>query len=226
MLPPPRGRRQPRPGAGWPDRPRALAFATLYGPAAPLYDAFTRWLFLGEWARWQKTVLPLLPETGLVVELGAGTAGLARRAARPTRFWLAVEPSKPMLRAARRGPLPPGVGLVRAEADALPLGDAAAAAVVATFPGPYMLSPATAREVRRVLRPGGVLVVVLDGRLVPDGVRRRLRRVALRLFYGRDRVEQANGTTTLGGLAGTLRRISTRHGEATVFTAVRDGDAP
>lgn len=215
MLPTAPNRRHPPPREPRPARLRRLAFDLLYGPAAPVYDLFTAWLFLGEWSRWQRTAIPFLPQTGLVVELGAGTGALARAAAQPGRAWLAVEPSRSMLRAARRRPLPAACRLVRATASALPLPDGRGDAVVATFPGPYLFSSATALELRRVLRPGGRLVVVLDGRLAPNGPRRRFRRAALHAFYG-----SGSGTTpdvSIPGFSGSLRTVQTPHGTAMLW---------
>lgn len=197
-----------------PERLRRIAFGVLYGPGARLYDRFTDWLFLGEWRRWQGTVLPLLPPTGLVVELGAGTGRLAATADRPGRWWLAVEPSAAMVavmgRRRRRS-----FRSVRAIAAALPLRDGVADAVVATFPTGYVLEPATTAEIRRVLAPGGRLVVVLDGTLAPRGPRRRLRRYLLALFYG-SRTTGGAAPIRIDGFVGETRVIPTAHGTATV----------
>lgn len=198
-----------------PERLRRIAFGALYGPGARWYDRFTNWLFLDEWRRWQGTVLPLLPPTGLVVELGAGTGRLASTADRPGRRWLPVEPSAAMAavmsRRRRRS-----VSGVRAIAAALPLRDGVADAVVATFPTGYILEPATTAEIRRVLAPGGRLVVVLDGTLAPRGPRRRLRRYALSLFYGRSKAEET-APLRIAGFVGETRAIPTAHGTATVY---------
>ncbi len=215
MLPSPhRPRHLPAPSGT--DRLRTLAFAALYGPAARFYDRFTAWLFLGEWARWQRVVLPHLPAAGLVVELGAGTAALARHAARPERRWLALEPSAAMLRVARDPNAGETPWLVRASARAVPVADHSVDAVVATFPTAYLLDPVTAREIRRILKPTGRLIVVLAGELAPVGLRRRFRRGALRLFYGTDRGRTPD-TLDLAGLTGAIHLVETEYGRATLY---------
>lgn len=206
---------------------RRIAFSTLYGPAAPVYDAFTHRLFLGEWARWQQAALPFLPTSGCVVELGAGTGALARIGGVGARRWIAVEPSRAMLRAARRQPGGDTPIFVRATAQALPLAAGAADAVVATFPGPFLFAPTTVAEIARILRPGGRLVVVLDGRMAPDGWRRRLRSTALRRFYGQStdaaRTDPASAPAT-AGFTTDFQTVPTRHGAATLFLATRIHD--
>lgn len=112
------------------------------------------------------TVLELGGLTGVetVVDVGCGNgiylAGLARRGHRgPT---LGVDLSPGMLGAARRGA--PGAELTVGDAAALPLADQVADVVLA----PHMLyhvpdPAAAAAEFRRVTRPGGQLLVVLNG---------------------------------------------------------------
>lgn len=201
------------------ERLRRIAFATLYGRGARLYDRFTDWLFLGEWRRWQETVLPLVPPTGLVVELGAGTGRLAEMAILPERRWLAIEPSASMVAVIghrrRRG-----VRGVRATAAAVPLPDGVANAVVATFPTRYVLEPAAAAEMRRILAQDGRVVVVLDGTLAPHGPRRRLRRRALGLFYA-SAGEGKSMPFRVAGFEGETRAIRTAHGTATVYVGRR-----
>jgi len=58
------------------------------------------------------------------------------------------------------------VPLVRARAQALPFCDGCFGGAVSTFPTEFILDPATLREVARVLRQGGRLVVVAWAR--PD----------------------------------------------------------
>ena len=195
---------------------RARLFRVLYGPAARTYDPFTTWLFLGEWARWQQAVLPLLPETGLIVELGAGTGALAVAGCGPGRGWIGIEPSPSMLRVAKRRLRPGGPWFVRATAESIPVATGRAGAVLATFPTPFVLAEATAREARRVLRPDGRIVVALSGELAPTGLRRRARRLALRLFYAGAPQTQA-GPFALPGFAGTIERVATRHGTVDVY---------
>lgn len=191
-------------------------FATLYGRGAVVYDRFTDWLFLGEWRRWQESALSFLPATGLVVELGAGTGRFAERAASAERRWIAVDNARPMLAvAARRAS---NVDYVLADARALPLADGCAEAVVATFPTRYILDPHVAAEVSRVLNADGRLIVVLTGELAPHGWRRRWRRCALALFYGR-RQHTASKSFAVLGMRGEMMRRRTAHGWAEVYVA-------
>jgi ubiquinone/menaquinone biosynthesis C-methylase UbiE len=197
------------------------AFSALYGPAAPFYDHFTRWLFLGEWERWQQAVLPFLPEAGLVVELGPGTGLLARRGATPARRWIGVESSRSMLHIAIRQDNWLGPTFVRADARRLPIRTASADAIVATFPANFIVDPRTSEEVKRVLRPSGRLIVVLSGSLAAHGPRHFLRRIALQLFYGRLHGRDVE-VSRLAGIEGRLCRVPTEHGVATLFVGSRE----
>lgn len=216
MLPTRHDARQGAPPDRWRARLQQAVFALLYGWGARFYDRFTDGLFLGEWARWQETVLPHLPAEGLIVELGAGTARLATVGARPGRRWLAIEPSPSMLRQAARRSGGPGLLIVRGRADAMPVADRAAHAVVATFPTAYILDPAVAAEIARVLAVDGRLVVVLDGTLRPHGWGRRARRGLLRLFYGAPRPDLAE-PIGFDRFDGRTVPIQTAHGHALVY---------
>lgn len=55
--------------------------------------------------------------------------------------------------------------LARGRAQTLPFATHSLDSVLATFPTPYIVDPATLAEVRRVLRPGGRLVVVVGAQL-------------------------------------------------------------
>lgn len=192
------------------------AFALLYGRGARVYDRFTTWLFLGEWAAWQETALPLLPATGPILELGCGTGRLASRGHTETRLWLGLDSSPYMLTVARRRIRPTGPQFLRGDARRLPFASGSIAAVVATFPTSYILDPAVAAGIARVLKPGGHLVVVLHGELASEGWQRRWRQFALRWFYGGDgrRDEPA---LVLPGFDATRRRVGTAHGLADVY---------
>lgn len=92
---------------------------------------------------------------GTVADVGAGTGYHLARVldARPDRLGLALDASKPAVRRAAR--CHPRAGAVLCDAwRALPLADAAVDAVINVF------APRNGGEFARVLRPGGVLVVV------------------------------------------------------------------
>jgi len=91
--------------------------------------------------------------TGLLVEVGAGTAHYLARALRPDDVGLAVDVSKAALRRAARAD--PRIAAVRADVwQGLPLRDATATVVLDVF------APRSGAEFARVLRPGGALIVV------------------------------------------------------------------
>lgn len=201
-------------------------FAVLYGPGARIYDLFTDWLFVGEWRHWQDTVLQILPRSGIVLELGSGTGALAARAVSQERRWCCVEPSRAMIDAARRRHRPVTSMLVRGDARHLPFSADLFDGAVATFPSTYILDPATHRELRRVVKPGGILAIVLTGSLESRGARRVWRRRLLEAFYGRG----GSQATTSGvgfaipGFVGDCAEIQTPNGRALVFVGRRPDD--
>jgi ubiquinone/menaquinone biosynthesis C-methylase UbiE len=136
-----------------------LAFHHFYREFAWSYDGVAWLVSGGLWRRWALAARPEL--RGRVLELGFGTghAQLAL-AARPAVAGLDASPQMAARAAARLRRHGFAPRLARGLAQALPFPDAAFDTVLATFPAEYILDPATHGEIRRVLAPGGRLVVV------------------------------------------------------------------
>ncbi|MSP91951.1 MAG: class I SAM-dependent methyltransferase [Myxococcales bacterium] len=115
------------------------------------------------WGVWQQYVAPVLPPTGLVIDLGCGPGGLFAplRKVMPEVRIVGVEVQPAMLRAARELAIEVGATIVEADLNgALPLPDNVADVVTAVhvlhelpFPVPLL------REALRVLRPGGAFLL-------------------------------------------------------------------
>lgn len=144
-----------------------FGFRLLYNEMAFTYDLVADTVSMGQWWAWGRTALPFLPppENGRLLELAHGTGRLHLDLIRAGYQVSACDLSPYMGRiAARRlqkAALPQR--LVRAQAQTLPFPSATFAAAVSTFPTPFIIDPATLHELRRVLRPDGVLVVVPNG---------------------------------------------------------------
>lgn len=141
-------------------------YAWLYGPGSRLYEVLAAIVSLGEWPAWRRAALNWIAD-GPVLELGFGTGRLIPDLA-AGRGYLGLDPSPWMHARARAhlrriGPVGPGdVHLLRGRAEAIPIAGGVCAAVVATFPTAYILDPGALAEIRRVLRPGGRLIVVAE----------------------------------------------------------------
>jgi ubiquinone/menaquinone biosynthesis C-methylase UbiE len=147
----------------------AYSFRLLYNELAWAYDPVSWLASLGRWRRWQQTILPHLPPSGRVLEVGFGPGHLLQDLASADYQVIGLELSPSMLRlAARRLQRKRlGVALCRGVAGALPFSESAFDAVVVTFPTPYVYDPPWLAQLSRVLRSGGSLIVVemasLDG---------------------------------------------------------------
>ena len=97
-----------------------------------------------------------------VLDVGAGTGLLTEVVVDAGHAVVAVDPSPEML--AQLTDRLPGVGVAAGTAESLPLGDAAVDAVVAGQAAHWFDVVPAAAEVRRVLRPGGVLGLVWNTR--------------------------------------------------------------
>lgn len=94
-----------------------------------------------------------------VLDLACGTGGVARELARPGRTVIGVDMSAYELAEARRRS--PGGIFVRADARHLPLRDGSMEAVVSSFGFAVVRPmPVLAKEVERVLAPGGVVAII------------------------------------------------------------------
>jgi len=138
---------------------RHQAVTREYGELAPHYEE--RWAFyVAATVRETLRRLPLGPGQRLL-DVGCGTGALLRAAlaAQPTASLTGVDLSPEMLAMARRQ-LPDPVDLRVAPAHALPLSDDSFDVVVTTSAFHFFPSPEAAlAEMRRVLRPGGALVI-------------------------------------------------------------------
>ncbi len=198
---------QPSQRSAWRARLVLSTFDLLYH-SPPLYWLASTIPFAGQWRTWQRLALPRLRGRD-VLEIGCGPGWLLGDMLAAGYQCHAVDASPQMVRAAQatlaRRKLPHDAATVQlARVQALPFPDAAFDCVVSTFPAPYIADPTNLREIARVLRPGGRLVIVEGASLVPRGPLLALLVGIARLVYGRAVVA---GPGDAAQLAALRRRI-------------------
>ena len=134
----------------------------LYHELAPVYEGVAWLVSGGQWSRWRRMALDEVGQDAGLVELGCGTGVLLSEALRAGHAIVGIDRSPAMVAVAGARCRRMGVAasIVRAAAQQLPLPAASCDGVLATFPAPYILDPATLAEAARILRPGGALVIV------------------------------------------------------------------
>jgi ubiquinone/menaquinone biosynthesis C-methylase UbiE len=113
----------------------------------------------------EKRVLEAIGVGGTVLEIGCGPGAFLERLRELTDALVAVEPNPEYAELARKRV--PEADVIEGRAESLPLQHATVDAAVARYVFQHVGDPATvARELRRVLRPGGVLAAIeVDGQL-------------------------------------------------------------
>jgi len=173
MMSPPRARRNlngpsEAAGAAAGGAEKREYVRTVFEQIAPRYDLLNHLLSLNIDRQWRRKTIAALgwerDPTGTYLDLCAGTMDVAAALARTEGFSgrvMAADFAEPMLRAGR-GKAPSGTASpIVADALCLPLGDASIAGAIIAF-GARNLAELDEglREVRRVIRPGGRLVVL------------------------------------------------------------------
>lgn len=205
-------------------------FHLLYYQLAWAYDAVSAAVSLGQWREWGATALPFAPGKR-VLELGHGPGHLLTRLAAEGRPAVGLDLSPQMGRLAARRLARRGfpARLARGRGQALPFAAATFDAVIATFPAPYILEPATLASLRRVLQPGGRLVIVAQAELIGNG---RAARVVEWLYAitGQRLTDDDAGDAArtvwgeklaAAGFSVEARRVAATNGVVTVVIATR-----
>jgi ubiquinone/menaquinone biosynthesis C-methylase UbiE len=153
----------------WFKRLYLWATRRLYHEFAWAYDPVSWLVSLGQWSQWREEALDHV--TGIrTLEIGFGTGELLLEMARRGLEVYGLDPSSEMHRVTARKMDQQDVRAprVRGLAQRMPFPDQEFDALIATFPTPYILDPATLREAARLLRRpdpetgqgGGRLIVV------------------------------------------------------------------
>jgi ArsR family transcriptional regulator len=140
---------------------RASRIRTFFDSVGPEWDALRK-VFNDDALR-ARAIAHLAPPSWTVCDVGTGTGILAKDLARLGLRVIAVDHSPRMLEAARSSLEAEGyaVELRLGEAHALPLADGEVNAALAHMVLHYVPQPAEAlREMARIVKPGGVVVVV------------------------------------------------------------------
>jgi demethylmenaquinone methyltransferase/2-methoxy-6-polyprenyl-1,4-benzoquinol methylase len=137
----------------------------MFDAIAPRYDFLNHLLSAGFDRQWRRRAVAELRMTGreTVLDLCTGTADLAIAAAASAqaRRVIGIDFSGEMLRAARHKIDGRPIDLVRGDATRIPLADGVADAVTIGFGIRNVENPlAACREILRVLRPSGTLVIL------------------------------------------------------------------
>jgi len=165
-----------------------LIFGLLYRNRT-LYWLASTIPFAGQWRVWQRLTIPRIVGAD-VLEIGCGTGTLLADLVAEGYHCAAIDQSPAMIAATRdelrhrRLPLDE-TPVVQASVQRLPFADAAFDSVVSTFPTEYIYDPAALREIARVLRPQGRLIIVLGASLLPTRLALAPLVAAQRLVYGR-----------------------------------------
>lgn len=182
-----------------------------------MYDPLADALFGPAWDEWRLSVSDFV-SVGPVLDLGCGTGKLLERLPQRSIQAFGIDRSPSMLGIAARR-----IGnrrLVRADATHLPFLDGAFATCVATFPAPFILDRLVLDEIARVLRRGGVLVIMFGGASTTASRPWPVRQM-LKVFYGEARplVELPSEDLHHPSLSGEWKLIPGTHGTALLWLA-------
>ncbi len=144
-----------------------VAVREMFDAISPRYDLLNRLLSASLDRSWRNRAVALLPPAGRVLDLCAGTGDLSlvlRRRMGPEAAVVSADFSRRMLLLALpkvAGALGQGGGVVQADARSLPWPARSYDAVAVAFGIRNVYPPAAGlREIARVLRPGGHLLVL------------------------------------------------------------------
>jgi ubiquinone/menaquinone biosynthesis C-methylase UbiE len=160
----------------------ATFFRHLYTDLAQFYDLVAWLSSMGQWRQWGEVALKDL-SPGRVLELGHGPGHLLAKLSESDHPFVGLDPSSRMARIAGQRLIKAGsdLKLVRGRAQDLPFSKQVFQTLISTFPSEYILAEATLIEARRVLAPGGVLIIVglieITGKSLPDRFSRWLYRI-------------------------------------------------
>ncbi len=136
-------------------------FERLYREFAWAYDSVAAAVSGGLWQRWALATQPFLSGRVLELGFGPGHVQLALAAAVEHQpFGIDVSPQMCVIarRRLRRAGYP--ARLAQGRAQQIPFAPAVFDTVLATFPAEYIADPRTHAEIRRVLAPGGRVVIL------------------------------------------------------------------
>ncbi len=138
-------------------------FDWLYTSLAWAYDAVANLVSLGRWRNWVLAILPYTTPTP-TLEVGFGPGHLLAASSQRDSPIYGIDLSRQMCRLARNRLQKAGQirRIARADFSKAPFADESFSRIVATFPAPALLSPQAAKEFQRLLKPGGILVVLLS----------------------------------------------------------------
>ncbi len=149
-------------------------FHLLYNQLAWTYDTVSDVVSAGKWREWQRAALPFV-RGPRVLELGHGPGHTLLDLQQAGYDVTGIDLSPAMGRQALRHGRSHGalLGIVRGRAQTLPFPTAGFDTVIALFPTPYVVDPATLSEVYRVLVPGGRFIILPEARLRPTSTSNR-----------------------------------------------------
>ena len=151
-----------------------FVFQLLYHQFAWTYDLVAAVVSLGRWQSWVLSAQPFL--SGRVLEIGYGPGHLQEVLHAGGMEAFGLDESRQMSRQAshrlrRKGST---VRLLRGMAQQIPFPDGTFDCVVATFPSETIFEAKTLADIRRVLKPGGKLVIVSSAWITGKGLMERL----------------------------------------------------
>ena len=199
-------------------------FKLLYHSFAWSYDLVASVVSGGRWQEWVRSVVPLV-RGEQVLELGVGTGTLQAALLTAGFQTYGLDESRQMLRIdKKRLIINPNSRLIRGRAEALPLATGSMDTIVATFPSEYIFQAETLRSCRRILRPGGRLVVLLGVDVGGNQMQNRLLKVLYRVTgQGTPdvrRLENNLSGLTQYGFNATLTQIRYQEDILTIIVAV------
>jgi ubiquinone/menaquinone biosynthesis C-methylase UbiE len=209
-----------------------FGFRLLYNELAFTYDGVSRFVSLGQWKCWQRSVFEFIGEqpTRPILEIAHGTGDLQLDLQARGLNAIGVDLSPRMGAIAqhklKRADIRPQ--LARCQAQQLPFADGQFEVVLCTFPTPFIFEAATLREVRRVLRDDGQAVIVLNGMFTARGPHVQVLELLYRITGqrgGRDTTQSAAiyrpivERMAMHGFQARMERVPCPYSEAQVIVA-------